>query len=59
MTHAAIYGIDGTCWIGSKDWPRLHIYEHTGEDKDGKEKVYEVNEFTLVLEAVDGTFNEC
>ena len=54
--HAAIYGIDGTCWIGSKDWPGIWSYEHEVEDMDGSKKKLEINEFKLVLEFADGTY---
>ena len=27
-SHAAIYGIDGSCWVCSADWPGLNEYDH-------------------------------
>ena len=33
--HAAIYGIDGTPWVTSSDWPGLKEYEFQVEQEDG------------------------
>ncbi len=43
--HAAIYGIDGTAWAVSADWPGLSEYMFQVESEDGGFIPVKVNEF--------------
>ena len=52
--HAAIYGLDGTLWAASKDWPGLHDYVHPLEQDDGSTTDVKVNEFNCALGAANG-----
>ena len=44
---AAIYGMDGTPWAVSANWPGLHIYEHEQESEYGGTELVQVNEFNI------------
>ena len=52
---AAIYGIDGSCWACSADWPGLNEYDHDQEMDDGSTKNIRVNEFACALGVSKGT----
>lgn len=52
--HAAIYGIDGTPWATSADWPGLHEYDHPLEQDDGSTTNIKVNEFTAAMAVSNG-----
>ena len=52
--HAAIYGIDGSPWVTSSDWPGLHSYVHPLEQDDGSTVNVDVNEFVNCMKVTDG-----
>ena len=43
--HAAIYGLDGTAWAVSSEWPDLREYLFDVEVEDGSKIPIKVNEF--------------
>ena len=51
--HAAIFGLDGALWAGSKDF-QLGQYDYKVPTEEGGEKAVTVNEFTAALEASKG-----
>ena len=51
--HAAIYGLDGTCWAKTAAF-NLSSYKFDLEDEEGKKKSVDVNEFVTALEASKG-----
>ena len=52
--HAAIYGLDGTAWAVSSDWPGLNEYLFEVEMDDGSKRDIKVNEFQCALAASNG-----
>jgi hypothetical protein len=52
--HAAIYGIDGSPWATSAEWPGLHEYEHPLEQDDGSTTNIKVNEFNCAMAVSNG-----
>ena len=57
--HAAIYGIDGTPWVTSSDWPGLKEYEFQVEQEDGSFQPCKVNEWYCVQKATAGDRKPC
>jgi hypothetical protein len=55
--HAAIYGIDGTCWAHTSNWPGLKEYEHPLEQDDGSITNIHVNEFKGAMMCSKGNRN--
>ena len=52
--HAAIYGLDGTAWAVSSEWPGLSEYMFDVEQDDGGTIPCKVNEFQCALAAANG-----
>ena len=55
--HAAIYGLDGSCWASSSDWPGLNEYEHAQELDDGSTKNLKIVEFNCAMGVTKGQRN--
>ena len=53
----AIYGLDGSCWASSSDWPGLNEYEHPQELEDGTTKNLKVIEFNCAVGVTKGHRN--
>ena len=52
--HAAIYGLDGSPWATSAEWPGLLEYQHDLEQDDGSTSKIAVNEFQCVVQVATG-----
>ena len=52
--HAAVYGIDGTPWATSAEWPGFHQYDHPLEQDDGSVTNIQVNEFNCAMAVSTG-----
>ena len=54
---AAIYGLDGSCWAFSPNFPELKDYPFELEGMDGGKQTIQVSELGSAIAAANGTRN--